>query len=82
MDARLFSEVADGLERIDNYKVWQAGNHPEVIFSPEFQKQKLNYLHNNPVEAEFVDEPEYYLYSSARDYRTNRRGLLEIELLR
>ena len=78
----MFSEVADGLKRVGNYKVWQDGNHPELIFSPEFQKQKLNYVHYNPVEAEFVDEPEYYLYSSARDYRTSRTGLLEIEILR
>jgi putative transposase len=77
----MFSEVSDGLKRVDNYKVWQDGNHPELIFSSEFQKQKLSYLHNNPVEAEFVDEPEYYLYSSARDYRISRKGLLEIELL-
>lgn len=77
----MFSEVADGVKRVDYYKVWQDGNHPELIFSSEFENQKLNYLHNNPVEAEFVDEPEYYLYSSARDYRTNQKGLLEIELL-
>jgi REP element-mobilizing transposase RayT len=77
----IFSQVADGLERVSDYKVWQDGNHPELIFSADFQKQKLDYLHWNPVEAEFVDEPEYYLYSSARDYRTKRKGLLEIEPL-
>ncbi len=77
----MFSQVADALKRVENYKVWQDGNHPELIFSVDFQKQKLDYLHFNPVEAGFVDEPEYYLYSSARDYRTNKKGLLEIELL-
>jgi putative transposase len=30
----MFSQVADGLKRIDNYKVWQDGNHPELIFLP------------------------------------------------
>jgi hypothetical protein len=30
--------------------------------------QKLNYIHNNPVEAGFVGNPEDYLYSSARNY--------------
>ncbi len=78
----MFSQVADGLKRVENYKVWQDGNHPELIFSADFQRQKLCYLHHNPVEAEFVDEPEYYLYSSARDYRTSQKGLLEIEFLR
>ena len=75
----MFSGVADGLKRVENYKVWQDGNHPELIFSSEFQKQKLNYVHQNHVEAEFVCEPEYYLYNSARDYRSNWKGLIEIE---
>jgi len=42
--------------------------------------QKLDYLHYNPVEAEIVDEPENYVYSSARDY-AGRRGHIEVELL-
>lgn len=77
----MFSDVADGLKRVKNYKVWQDGNHPELIFSNEFLQQKLDYVHLNPVVAEFVDEPEYYWYSSARDYYTNQKGLLEVELL-
>ena len=42
--------------------------------------QKLAYIHNNPVEAGIVDEPESYLYSSARDY-AGRKGLLDIEFI-
>jgi hypothetical protein len=37
--------------------------------------QKLNYIHNNPVEAGFVEKAEDYLYSSARDY-AGMKGLL------
>jgi putative transposase len=33
----------------------------------------------NPVVAEIVDEPEYYKYSSARDY-AGERGLLNVIL--
>ena len=77
----MFSDVADGLKRVKDYKMWQDGNHPELLFSNDFLRQKLNYVHMNPVVAEFVDEPEYYWYSSARDYYTKQRGLLEIELL-
>ena len=69
------------LKLLKNYKVWQDGNHPELLFSNEFLQQKLEYVHMNPVVAEFVDEPEYYWYSSARDYYTKQKGLLEIELL-
>lgn len=42
--------------------------------------QKLDYLHNNPVAAGWVDEPEQYLYSSARDY-AGIKGLLDIQLM-
>jgi putative transposase len=40
-------------------------------------QQKLSYIHNNPVESGFVDSPEEWLFSSARDY-AGRKGLLEI----
>ena len=30
--------------------------------------QRLNYIHNNPVVAGFVEEPTAWLHSSARDY--------------
>jgi putative transposase len=39
--------------------------------------QRLNYIHYNPVEAGFVDEPEKYWYSSAVDY-SGGKGLLDI----
>jgi len=39
---------------------------------------KLNYIHENPVRAGWVEEPEHYLYSSARNY-AGLNALLEIE---
>ena len=39
--------------------------------------QKLYYIHNNPVEAGFVENAEEWLFSSARDY-SGRKGLLDI----
>ena len=40
-------------------------------------RQKLDYIHNNPVEAGSVAEPEHWLYSSAIDY-SGGKGLLEV----
>jgi putative transposase len=77
---KIFSEATYHLRRNKNYKVWQDGNHPELLMTADFQTQKLDYLHTNPVEAELVDEPEYYWYSSARDY-AGKTGLLKVELL-
>ena len=44
-------------------------------------EQKPDYLHSNPVADEIVDEPEEYRYSSARDYYSNKKGYLEVELI-
>ena len=43
-------------------------------------EQKLEYLHTNPVVSGFVEVPEAYLYSSARDY-SGGKGLLEIRYI-
>jgi hypothetical protein len=77
----LFSETADHLKRVRKYKVWQDGNHPELLMTSKFIEQKLDYLHDNPVVDQIVDEPEEYLYSSARDYYTKKKGYLELELI-
>jgi len=51
-----------------NYKFWQEGNHAEEITSNRFFYEKLDYIHNNPVEEQIVTRPEDYLFSSARNY--------------
>jgi len=63
-----------------NFQLWRQDNHPIELTTPAIAHQKLDYIHNNPVEAGFVEKPEDYLYSSARDY-FGMKGLIEIELL-
>lgn len=43
----------------------------------EVIQQKIDYIHNNPVEKGIVFIPEDYKYSSASDY-ANVKGILEI----
>jgi putative transposase len=62
------------------YQFWQQGNHPIELFSNDVVDQKLNYIHDNPVTAGWVDEPAHYLYSSARDY-SGGKGLIDIILM-
>lgn len=62
-----------------NYQFWRQDNQPKELYSPAFTVQKLNYIHNNPVEAGLVEKAEDYLYSSARNYvHGNDSGLVEI----
>ena len=63
-----FFKAGEQLNRIKNYKFWQDGNQPKEIYGNNFLEEKLNYIHNNPVEEMIVTKPEEYLFSSARDY--------------
>jgi hypothetical protein len=73
------------LETIDNQgnknrKFWQVGNHAIELFSEKFVTDKINYIHNNPVEAGFVNEPQEWIYSSAKNY-VGIEGSLNVEFL-
>ena len=39
------------------YQVWQEGSHPEAIYDDDFARQKIEYIHNNPVKAGLVGRP-------------------------
>lgn len=64
----LFKKACSHLKRDQEYKVWQDGYHAEIIETPGFMYQKLNYIHNNPVVDKIVEKPEHYIFSSARNY--------------
>ena len=64
----LFEFAAKQHKRNEKYQVWTHENHAELIYSDNFIFQKINYIHENPVRAGIVENPEDYLYSSARDF--------------
>jgi REP element-mobilizing transposase RayT len=66
--------------KIKYNKFWQEGNEPIDLFTAEVFMQKMNYIHYNPVVAEIVEEPEHYLYSSARDY-AGLKGLVKLDMV-
>lgn len=61
-----------------NITFWQRDNHAMEICTSDFFKQKLDYIHANPVRAMIVDREEAYIYSSARDYFGSGKGLIEL----
>ena len=63
--------------KIKDFKFWQDGSHVETIYSYEFYRQKLDYIHMNPVRQAIVERPEEYLYSSARNY-IGETGLIDV----
>lgn len=68
--------------RNQDFQFWRQDNQPKECFTIPFAMQKINYIHQNPVEAGLVNRAEDYRLSSAIDYAAGRQwGLLEVDLL-
>ncbi len=50
------------------FQIWARDDHAEEVYNQRVIEQKLQYIHDNPVKAGIVVNPEDYLYSSARNY--------------
>ena len=61
-----------------DYQLWQEGSHPQQILDVEMMRQKVGYIHYNPVRRGFVDEMVHWRYSSARNYM-GQEGLIAVE---
>jgi len=63
------------------HKVWEDGYVVKEIFSPEFLRQKMEYIHNNPCQPHWslAPSPEEYVWSSARFYLTGQPAIIPIE---
>ncbi len=60
-------------------KVWQDSYWDLNIYTERFLRQKLNYMHRNPVRSRIVEHPEAYPYSSYRNYVLGDEALIEID---
>lgn len=76
----MFRFYANRTNQNKEFKIWTGDNHPEEIYSKEFFITKLNYIHENPVRAGWVQRPDDYIYSSASNYETGK-GIFEIDYL-
>lgn len=65
---------------VKSRQFWQQNNKPIEIWSFKVFEQKLNYIHNTPLETGFVTNPVDWKYSSARNYGDNDQTVLEIDI--
>lgn len=74
----LFRKAGKEKGNVATYQFWQHHNKPIELWSPAVVKQKLDYIHNNPVESGFVTRPEDWKYSSAQNL-AGGKAILEID---
>jgi len=67
-------------KRNHTHAVWQKDPSVIDLWSPKFIRQKLNYLHLNPVRAGLCDHPADWKWSSYRAYLPHKPGDVPIEI--
>ncbi len=63
----------------DGFKLWKRRFDDVIIESEKQFRIKLDYIHTNPVRAGLVESPTDWVYSSAKDWLTEKRGLVKID---
>ncbi|HET8809999.1 MAG TPA: transposase [Flavobacteriaceae bacterium] len=64
----MFKKAGAKNSNVKEYQFWQQHNQPIELWSTPVIKQKLSYIHNNPIKSGFVKEAWEWKYSSARNY--------------
>jgi len=76
----IFRTAASKTKRNKDFQVWTHENHCIQIYTDSFVRDKLEYIHINPVRSDIVEKPEYYIYSGARNY-AGEKGMLDVEII-
>jgi REP element-mobilizing transposase RayT len=77
-----FEDFSKSLKRIEKFLLWQSCSSPLHIEcdQPRLLLERIDHIHENPVRELIVDLPEYYLFSSARDY-SGIKGLVKVKVV-
>lgn len=76
----MFKKAGSRNSNVKEHQFWQQNNQPIELWSLRVFEQKLNYIHQNPVESGFVMEPWEWKYSSAKNYCDDFEGILKIDV--
>ncbi|WP_246223470.1 transposase [Fulvivirga kasyanovii] len=74
----MFERAGKKNKRNSGFQLWQQHNHPIEPSNNTLMDQRLTYIHNNPVEAGFVDEPQTCAWSSCRSYETGVEDIVPL----
>ncbi|SHJ59613.1 REP element-mobilizing transposase RayT [Maribacter aquivivus] len=76
----MFERAGKKKGNVSKYQFWQHHNKPIELWSNYVIKQKIDYVHNNPVLAGLAVSPEDWKYSSARNFQDDQT-VLEIDAI-
>ncbi|QCE43122.1 REP-associated tyrosine transposase [Psychroserpens sp. NJDZ02] len=74
----MFKRAGKEKGNVSKYQFWQHNNKPIELWSATVIKQKIDYIHNNPVVSGFVSNPIGWKYSSANNF-ANDHTVLRID---
>jgi putative transposase len=77
----IFKKAGEKNNRNKEMQFWQQDNHPVECDTKEILDARLTYVHENPVRSGLVRNEYDYIYSSAIDYFTKEKGLIEINFV-
>ncbi|HVS96949.1 MAG TPA: transposase [Puia sp.] len=79
---RHFEDYGKPLRRIEKFHLWQNCSSPLRIDNqqPRGLLDRIAHIHENPVRERIVEQPEAYVFSSARDY-AGIRGLVNVRVV-
>jgi hypothetical protein len=67
-------------EPANDTKLWKPRFDSLLITSTDALRQKIEYVHNNPVRKGLVDAPALWRYSSASNYKGKNLTVLEVDV--
>jgi len=73
-----FEFYKKGHKATSEYQVWQEGFHPQMVAQEDVLRQKVAYIHCNPVRRGLVEDAGHWVYSSAGNYLYGK-GCIEID---
>jgi REP element-mobilizing transposase RayT len=76
----IFKSAGEHNPNNKDFQFWQQDNRPIQLSTVEMARQRLDYIHQNPVKEGLVKEAQDYIYSSAANY-CSEPGLIPVEFL-
>ena len=64
-----------------HFRIWQRRFYPLGVYSERKRREKLNYMHGNPVKRGLVTSPEQWPWSSFRFYYLQDSSVLSMDRL-